>query len=72
MAGQHQDHEDSGDVDCETEMAAAESCAIDEDDEDEDEDQVSVTVPIKSFGLVNKIRSMTTAKVSALLDGCCR
>ena len=75
VAGQHQDHEDSGDVDCETEMAAAESCAIDEDDEDEDEDQVSVTVPIKSFGLVNKIRSMTTAKVSveggeAL--GCCR
>ena len=57
-------NDDSADADCETEMPAAESCALDEDDDDEEEDQVSVTVPIKSFGLVNKIRSMTTAKVS--------
>lgn len=47
---------------CETELAAAESCALD-DDEDEEEDEVSVTVPMKSFGLVNKIRSMTAYKV---------
>lgn len=46
---------------CETELVAAESCALD-DDEDE-EDEVSVTVPMKSFGLVNKIRSMTAYKV---------
>lgn len=42
-------------------MAAAESCALDDDEEEEDE--VSVTVPMKSFGLVNKIRSMTAYKV---------
>lgn len=48
---------------CETEMAAAESCALDDDEEEEDEDEVSVTVPMKSFGLVNKIRSMTAYKV---------
>lgn len=46
---------------CETEMAAAESCALDDDEEEDDE--VSVTVPMKSFGLVNKIRSMTAYKV---------
>jgi hypothetical protein len=53
---------DNGSNECETELAAAESCALD-DDEDE-EDEVSVTVPMKSFGLVNKIRSMTAYKVS--------
>ncbi|XP_046636514.1 endosome/lysosome-associated apoptosis and autophagy regulator family member 2-like isoform X2 [Daphnia pulicaria] len=51
---------DNGSNECETELAAAESCALD-DDEDE-EDEVSVTVPMKSFGLVNKIRSMTAYK----------
>lgn len=50
---------------CETEMAAAESCALDDDEEEEDE--VSVTVPMKSFGLVNKIRSMTAYKVLPLV-----
>lgn len=49
---------------CETEMAAAESCALDDDEEEDDE--VSVTVPMKSFGLVNKIRSMTAYKVAPL------
>jgi len=44
---------------CETDLTAAESCAL---DDDEDEDDVSVTVPIKSYGLVNKIRSMANAK----------
>ena len=50
---------------CEMEMAAAESCALDDDEEEEEDDhQVSVTVPMKSFGLVNKIRSMTAYKVN--------
>lgn len=47
---------------CDSELAAAESCALDDDEEEEDE--VSVTVPMKSFGIVNKIRSMTSSKVS--------
>lgn len=49
--------------DCDSELAAAESCALDDDEEEEEE--VSVTVPMKSFGLVNKIRSMTSSKVSS-------
>jgi|LakMenEpi03Aug12_release.lakeMendotaPanAssembly.Ray.scaffolds.fasta_scaffold128887_2 hypothetical protein len=53
---------DNGSNECETELATAESCALD-DDEDE-EGEVLVTVPMKSFGLVNKIRSMTAYKVS--------
>ena len=62
--------DEAGGADCdEVELAAAESCGLDDDDEDEyDQDcQVSVTVPIikagKSFGLVNKIRSITSSKV---------
>lgn len=46
---------------CETDLATAESCAL---DDDEEEEEVSVTVPIKNYGLVNKIRSMTKAKVN--------
>ena len=54
---------------CETEMAAAESCALDDDEEEEEDDEVSVTVPMKSFGLVNKIRSMTAYKVPSNKQG---
>ena len=60
--GGHHHDDDGADI---TEMPAAESCGLDEDDDDEEEEddhQISVTVPIKSLGLVNKIRSMTTAK----------
>lgn len=48
---------------CETDLTAAESCAL---DDDEEEDDVSVTVPVKNYGLVNKIRSMANAKVGQL------
>jgi len=44
---------------CETNLTAAESCAL---DDDEDEDDISVTVPVKNYGLVNKIRSMANPK----------
>ena len=54
------DDKELRDSECETEMTAAESCAL---DDGEDEEEVSITVPIKSYGLINKIRSMTTAKV---------
>ena len=50
-------------------MAAAESCALDDDEEEEEDDEVSVTVPMKSFGLVNKIRSMTAYKVPSNKQG---
>ena len=50
-------------VECETEMAAAESCAL---DDGEEEEEVSITVPIKGYGLINKIRSMTAGKVLAI------
>ena len=57
-------HSKETNSECEMEMAAAESCALDDDEEEEEDDhQVSVTVPMKSFGLVNKIRSMTAYKV---------
>lgn len=47
-------------AECETPLAAAESCAL---DDGEEEDEVSITVPIKGYGLINKIRSMTSSKV---------
>lgn len=54
------DGKDNQENDCDSDLAAAESCAL---DDDEEEEEVSVTVPMKSFGLVNKIRSMTSSKV---------
>ena len=53
---------DDGGAGCDTELAAAESCALDDGEEDDGE-EVSVTVPIKGYGLINKIRSMAMTKV---------
>lgn len=61
-------------IECdEADLVAAESCALDDDEEDEEENGArdgrisSVTVPIiktgKSYGIVNKIRSMAASKV---------
>lgn len=73
----HKDGPGGAECDDMADLDAAESCALDED-EDEEEDDIrrvssSVTVPIiktaagKSFGLVNKIRSMAASKVFAVM-----